>query len=63
MTQDKFESLETHLAHLDKTVDELSDVVNKQQTQINRLIRIVEILSGSEQQDAEISPDKVPPHW
>ena len=31
MTQDKFESLETHLAHLDKTVDELSDVVNKQQ--------------------------------
>ncbi|MDG1425725.1 MAG: SlyX family protein [Paracoccaceae bacterium] len=48
---------------MDKTVDELSDVVNKQQTQINRLIRIVEILSESEQQDAEISPDKVPPHW
>ena len=63
MTQDKLESLEMHLAHLDKTVDELSDVVNKQQTQINRLIRIVEILSESERQDAEISPDKVPPHW
>ena len=63
MTQDRLESIETHLAHLDKTVEELSDVVNKQQTQINRLARMIEMLFGSEQKDAEIAADQRPPHW
>ncbi|MFL2785933.1 MAG: SlyX family protein [Paracoccaceae bacterium] len=63
MTQDRLESIETHLAHLDKTVEELSDVVNKQQTQINRLARMIEMLFESEQKDAEIAADQRPPHW
>ena len=63
MTQDRLESIETHLAHLDKTVEELSDVVNKQQTQINRLTRMIEMLFERERQDAEIAADKPPPHW
>ena len=63
MTQDRLESLESHVAHLDKTVEELSDVVNKQQTQINRLTRMIEMLFESEQKDAEIAADKRPPHW
>ena len=57
MTQDRLESLESHVAHLDKTVEELSDVVNKQQTQINRLTRMIEMLFERERQDAEIAAD------
>lgn len=63
MTQDRLESLESHVAHLDKTVEELSDIVNKQQTQINRLTRMIEMLFERERQDAEIAADKSPPHW
>jgi len=63
MTQDRLESLESHLAHLDKNVEELSDVVNNQQAQINRLTSIIEMLFENEQQDVEIAADKPPPHW
>ena len=63
MTQDRLESLESHLAHLDKNVEELSDVVNNQQAQINRLTSIIEMLFENEQQDVEIDAGKPPPHW
>ena len=63
MIQDKLEALETHLAHMDRTLEELSDVVNKQQAQINQLTRLVEIMANSEEQEVDVASDRPPPHW
>ena len=63
MIQDKLEALETHLAHMDRTLEELSDVVNKQQAQINQLTRVVEIMANREEQEVDVASDRPPPHW
>ena len=67
MSNKRFENLETHLAHISKTFDELSDVVASQQTQIDKLTRMIlrlaerELKHTTEQDNG--NPDKVPPHW
>ncbi|MDX5384445.1 MAG: SlyX family protein [Rhodobacterales bacterium] len=61
--------LEEKLAHLIRTVDDLSDVVAAQQTEIDRLTRRVEMLMHREAErenaagDSVILADQRPPHW
>ena len=67
MSNKRFENVETHLAHISKTCDELSDVVTSQQKQIDKLKRIVLRLAERELNHTTDpdngNPDKVPPHW
>lgn len=61
--------LEEKLAHLMRTVDDLSDVVARQQTEIATLTRRVEMLMRREAErdtaagDGVILADQRPPHW
>ena len=61
--QDKLEVLETHLAHVDRALEELSDVVNKQQVQIDQLTRLVKLIANREEQDVDLASERLPPHW
>jgi len=61
--QDKLEVLETHLAHVDRALEELSDVVNKQQVQIDQLTRLVKLIANREEQDVDVASERLPPHW
>ena len=61
--QDKLEVLETHLAHVDRALEELSDVVNKQQVQIDQLTRLVKLIVNREEQDVDVASERLPPHW
>lgn len=61
--------LEEHIAHLTRTVDELSDVVARQQREIATLTRRVQLLIEREagRQDeaggGAFFADERPPHW
>ena len=61
--------LEEKLAHLIRTVDDLSDVVAAQQAEIDRLTRRVEMLMQREAErdsaagDGVVLTDQRPPHW
>ena len=61
--QDKLEVLETHLAHVDRALEELSDVVNKQQVQIDQLTQLVKLIANREEQDLDVASERLPPHW
>lgn len=61
--------LEERIAHLTRTVDELNDIVTRQQADLDRLLRHVRLLMEREaQRDAEgtggvILGDERPPHY
>lgn len=63
------ENLQSAVSHLQKTVDELSDVVARQDRQIDRLERRLGILMEREAErelnDGGSVPlaDQKPPHW
>ena len=63
------QALEEQIAHLTLTVEELSDVVASQQTEIDRLSKRVRILmereAGREQGSggAHVFGDERPPHY
>ena len=63
------EKLEEEIAHLQRTVDELSDVVARQETEIALLTRRVQMLMEREaQREADggggvILGDERPPHY
>ena len=61
--QDRLEVLETHLAHVDRALEELSDVVNKQQVQIDQLTRLVKLIANREEQGVDVASERLPPHW
>ncbi|MFN3144833.1 MAG: SlyX family protein [Paracoccaceae bacterium] len=68
MTEDRIVLLETRVADLIRTADDLSDVVARQSREIDRLTRRVEMLMQREAEreaDAGALPlaDKPPPHW
>lgn len=68
MTEDRIILLETRVADLIRTADDLSDVVARQSREIDRLTRRVEMLMQREAEreaDAGALPlaDKPPPHW
>ncbi len=61
--------VEEHIAHLTRTVEELSDVVARQETEIATLTRRVAMLMQreAERQDegsgGVVMGDERPPHW
>lgn len=61
--------LEEKLAHLIRAVDDLSDVVATQQTEIARLARRVDLLMQREAEresaagEGVVLADQRPPHW
>ena len=65
---DKFQTLEERIAHLTRAVEELSDVVTRQDAELRRLSRRVGLLMEPEA-DREAAEgtiplaDQRPPHW
>ncbi|QUJ76846.1 SlyX family protein [Sulfitobacter albidus] len=63
------EKLEEQIAHLDRTVDDLSTIVARQQDEIDRLTRHVAMLMRREaERDADgsggvVVGDERPPHY
>lgn len=65
---DKLQALEERIAHLQRTVEDLSDVVTRQTTEIRALSRRVGLLMEreAEREAAEGTiplADQRPPHW
>ncbi len=64
---DKVEKLEERVAHLIRSVEDLSDVAARQGTEIDRLTRLVMMLAQreAEREDAGDAPaaSQKPPHW
>ncbi len=62
-------ALEEHIAHLTRTVEDLSDVVARQEREIAQLTHRVEMLLQREaEREAEggggvVLGDERPPHW
>nr|WP_107974655.1 SlyX family protein [Allosediminivita pacifica] len=63
------EDLESHIAHLARTVDDLSETVSRQATEIDRLTTRVERLMRREAEREQDQSggiylgDERPPHW
>jgi SlyX protein len=63
------EKLEEQIAHLTRVVDDLSDVIARQEREIDRLTRRVEMLmlrEGEREADAGggvVFGDETPPHY
>lgn len=63
------EELEAHMAHLQKALDEVSDIVARQDGEIARLNRRVEMLMAREAERVSDTggtvplADQKPPHW
>ncbi|MCV2879699.1 SlyX family protein [Sedimentimonas flavescens] len=67
--QDRMDRAEEELAHLARTVEELSDIVARQTMEIERLSRKVGLLMEREAEREYASggqiplADQKPPHW
>ncbi|MFN3723002.1 MAG: SlyX family protein [Paracoccaceae bacterium] len=65
---DRIESVEERVAHLQRAVDDLSDVVNAHRNDIDRLTRLVGLLVAREAEREDGAGDALaanvrPPHW
>ena len=64
---DRVEAVEERVAHLTRAVEDLSDVVTRQQRELDRLTRQVGLLAerAAEREAGLGSPDANvrPPHW
>ncbi len=66
---DRITALEEQLAHLTRTVEDLSDVVARQDRELTRLVRRTEMLMEREaEREAEAGSsiplaNQKPPHW
>lgn len=65
---DKLQAVEERVAHLQRMVDDLSDVVTRQDAEIRRLSRLVGLLSEREAEREAVEgaiplADQRPPHW
>ena len=67
--EDDLTAMEERLAHLARSVDDLSDAAARQQREIERLSRMIQLLLGREAEreadEAGTIPlaDMRPPHW
>jgi len=64
---DRVQVLEERVAHLLRAVDDLSDIVAAQGTEVARLTRLVGMLASREAErestGGEVATDQRPPHW
>jgi SlyX protein len=67
MTTDRLDDLETHLAHLQRTVEDLSDIVARQDAIIARLTSALKgVLEREADRDVGHNAppaNQKPPHW
>lgn len=67
MSNDKIIDLETRMAYQDDTIQQLSDVIYRQQKQIDKLEKMVELIVGKVQDISSSLPsasqDEKPPHY
>ncbi|PRX37155.1 Uncharacterized coiled-coil protein SlyX (sensitive to lysis X) [Meinhardsimonia xiamenensis] len=69
MSEDRITALEERVAELIRVSDELSEVVAAQRAKIERLTRLVEMLTRREAEreaeatGAHLFADERPPHW
>lgn len=68
MNEERAERMERHLADLLRTVEELSDTVARQETELARLSRRVEMLMAREaereaDEGSATFAERRPPHW
>lgn len=67
--EQRVEALEAHIAHLSRAVEDLSDTVARQEGEIARLTRRLDMLMEREaEREAEAGgaaplADSRPPHW
>jgi SlyX protein len=63
----RLESLEIKVAHLERTAQELSDVIYRQQQQIDTMLnlnrQLVSQLETLEAKSGDAGPVEVPPHY
>ncbi|NJM84422.1 MAG: SlyX family protein [Tabrizicola sp.] len=64
---DRTEEMEERIAHLTRSVEDLSDVVARQGREIDRLLRLTQLLAEREaEREADAaapSASQKPPHW
>ncbi len=68
MSEERLVELETKVTFQEHTIQELSDVIYRQQLEIDKLVMITrelktDISSFSEQHAGEASEQEVPPHY
>ena len=65
---DRIDQLEERIAHLMRAVEDLSDVVARQSKDIDRLLRLTQLLAEREAEREALGHDapaanQRPPHW
>lgn len=69
MNKDHLISLETRIAHLERTIDDLSDVLARQDNEIRTLTRRLNVILEREAEREMSNSDGItlgnqkPPHW
>ncbi|MGC8203601.1 SlyX family protein [Aliiroseovarius sp. PTFE2010] len=69
MSEDRITALEEQVAHLTRTVDDLSDVVARQEIALEKATRRIGLLMEREAEreaagsGTEVIADQRPPHW
>ncbi len=65
--EERFERLESKVVYQDRTIDELNEVVTKQQDQIDGLIaeagRLRQALVGIQERGLDVGEEPPPPHY
>ncbi|MFO1406335.1 MAG: SlyX family protein [Steroidobacteraceae bacterium] len=65
--RDRIESIEFKLAHLERSLQELSDVVYRQQREIEALLelnrRLTDLVEELEGRSADPNAVEIPPHY
>ena len=63
---DRIEAMEERMAHLIRTVDDLSDIVAAQANEIDRLTRRMAVIMdrmAAPDEGGAVFTDQRPPHW
>lgn len=65
---DRTEQIEERIAHLMRAVEDLSDIVARQSKDIDRLLRLTQLLAEREAEREALGHDapaanQKPPHW
>lgn len=64
---DSVDQLEERIAHLTRAVEDLSDVVARQARELDRILRLTQLLvereAGREADGATPDANQKPPHW
>lgn len=60
---ERVDAVEERVAHLTRAVDDLSDVVMRQQRELDRLTRLVGLLAAREEGAGAPDANVRPPHW